>query len=232
MAAEKDLYALCAGHRQRLRERFINSGLSGFAEHEVIEFLLTFAIPRRDVKNLAKIILQRFGSIANVLDASPDELAMISGVGENTIALIKLVRAMNDKYMETSLKSSDVLYSHEQLINFLRMKLGNRRKECFFVLFLDKQRRLLHTLNVPGTVDKVAVFPNEIAAETLRCHASSVIIAHNHPGGNMCPSSADIEITQTIQMALSCIGVPLLEHYLIVGDKYVRLLELSEDFHS
>lgn len=230
MTAENNSVDFYTGHRQRLRERFRNSGLSAFADHEIIEFLLTFAIPRRDVKNIAKLLLQRFGSIANVLDATPDELDSVDGVGENSIALIKLIRALNDKYMETPLVNNDVLRSHEQLMDFLRLKLGNRRKECFFVLFLDKQRRLLHTVNVPGTVDRVAVFPNEIAVETLRCHASSVIVAHNHPGGNLMPSEADMKVTQAIQMALSCIGVPLLEHYLISGDKYIRLLEAAERF--
>jgi DNA repair protein RadC len=215
-----------------LRERFSKSGISAFADHEIIEFLLTFAIPRRDVKNIAKVLLHRFGSIANILDAPPDELAAVDGVGENSIALIKLVRALNDKYMETPLIYNDVLRSPEQLIDFLQMKLSNRRKECFFVLFLDKQRRLLHTINVPGTVDKVAVFPNEIAVETLRCHASSVIIAHNHPGGNLRPSEADMKVTQAIQMSLSCIGVPLLEHYLISGGKYIPLLDAAETFQQ
>lgn len=212
-----------AGHRRRLRERFLRAGLVGLQDYEALELLLMFAIPRRDVKPLAKLLLERYGSVEKVLDAPPAEQLEIDGIGPHAATLIVLLKQLCTEYLEQKARSVDVLDSTGRVVDFLRMKLGGGRKETFMVLFLNTQNHLITYETYPGTVDRAPVYAREIAERALLARASGVIAAHNHPSGVCDPSPDDIRLTRSLAAALSPLGISLFDHIIVTPTAYRSL---------
>ncbi len=219
-----------AGHRKRLRERFLQGSLAGFHDYEILELLLTLGTPRRDCKALARALLKEFGSLRAVLDASGAELKKIKGVGEINLVGVLLPRAVAGLYREIQAREADALGSPEATAEFLRAALGSRDREIFQVLFLDNANRIRQVETLfEGTVDQAVVHPREVVAAALKAGAARVIFAHNHPGGSLRPSSEDRDLTRRLREACSLVGIEVLDH-LIVSDRpgYYSMREQGE----
>jgi DNA repair protein RadC len=206
-----------AGHRERLRQRFLTGGAEALQPYELLELLLFAALPRRDVKPLAKQLIASFGSLGGVFTASPEQLAARGGLSENTIATLKSVQAAAEAMLREQASDKPVLGSWAEVIDYLRLAMGFASREQVRVLFLDRKNRLLHD-EVPqqGTVDHAPLYPREIARRALELGASAVILAHNHPSGDPTPSQADIATTREVAAALATLGIALHDH-IVVG---------------
>ena len=209
------------GHRQRLRERFLKSGLAGFAEHEVVELLLTLAIPRRDVKGPAKALLARFGNLRGVMDAARSELQAVAGVGEVAATALQVIRAVATLYLQqASEDEAEALSDPRRLSDFWRMRIGALKHEVFAVAYLDSAGRLLRdgveTLQ-EGTIDRAAVYPRRVAAAALRREAAAIVLAHNHPNGLLQPSEHDKLITRAIVLAAETVGLRVVDHLIVAA---------------
>ncbi len=204
-------------HRQRLRERFHKNGAEGMHDYEVLELLLTYAIPRKDVKPIAKDLLRRFGTFAGVLDANPKEIEAVAKVGPISSTLIRLVKETGAFYLAQKMKAGDVLSSPQAVLDFARAKLAGYPREAFMVIFLNTKNRVLHHLVIQeGTVDRAVIYPRRLVEEALNFHASGVILVHNHPSGDVQPSNEDKQLTRAIIEAVRPIDLKILDH-IIVG---------------
>lgn len=213
-AAEKPHYH---GHRERLRERFAQSGPEALADYELLELMLFRSIPRQDTKPVAKALLQRFGTLSGVLAAEPQRIAEISGVGPAVAQDLKIAHAVHLRAQRAELARRTVITSWTQLTNYVREALQHEPREQFRALFLDVKNQLLadEVQNV-GTIDHAPVYPREIARRALELSAGAVILVHNHPSGDPKPSAQDIAITREVIKALDAIAVRVHDH-LIVG---------------
>jgi DNA repair protein RadC len=206
------------GHRERLRKKFLASGLSGFHDYEVIELLLTLATPRKDCKDAAKALLKRFKTLQGVLEASPAALCEAPGIGPKNLLGIKLIKAVADRYLEKRLIHKDPLNNSKELFDYLYHGIREKSRECFTVLFLDAKNRVLATeILFEGTLTASSVYPREVILAALNHHAAALIFAHNHPSGDPDPSPEDISITRQLIFACRAIGITVHEH-LIIGD--------------
>lgn len=209
-----------SGHRRRLRERFRRVGLAGFSEVETIELLLTFAIPRRDVKPLARALLAHYGSVKAVSDAPFEELTRFPGVGDAAATLMTLLRELCTLCLAQEAKAEkkgELIDTGEKAARYFRMKLGSCRKESFMVVYLNAQNRYLAGGVIRGTVDHAHVYIREIAEKCLLCRASGVIVAHNHPSGVCDPSPEDIQLTRRLKTALENLNITLHDHLIVTA---------------
>ena len=187
------------GHRERLKARFRKGGLSALADYELLELQLMTAIPRRDVKPLAKELIRIFGSYAEVISAEPERLADVSGVDENVITILKLAEATAQKLAEGAVLEKPVLNNWQALLDYCSAQIAYKKKEQFRVLFLDRRNRLIADEKMhEGTIDHTPVYPREIIKRALELGSSAIILVHNHPSGNPAPSRDDIEMTKQI----------------------------------
>ena len=204
------------GHRQRLREKFERLGHEAFLDYELLELILTYSIPRRDVKPIAKALMNRFHTYPAVLDASPNELAKIPDLGQNSINLLRLIRSSNLRYLDRTMESLPLMDSPKLFADYARTKLGCETSESVLAFFLNTQNRLISCETVgSGTIDAVSVFPADIAKKILDKGAYSVVLCHNHPGGSFLPSRDDDAITFGICKALAPLGIILLDHVVV-----------------
>ena len=207
------------GHRQRLRDRFLGDLGAGFSDYELVELLLFVALPRTDVKPLAKALIARFGSYSDLLFASPSEIKEVPGAGDATVVALKSVQAAAIRLARTQVLSRPVLSSWMQLIDYCYVAMAREKREQFRVLFLDKKNVLItDEVQQTGTVDHTPVYPREIIKRALELDASAVIVVHNHPSGDPTPSREDIDMTKEIREAGERIGIVLHDH-LIIGKK-------------
>ena len=207
------------GHRQRLRERFRLGGADAMPDYELLELLLFRSIPRRDTKKLAKDLLARFGSFAEVLAASPARLAEISGIGEATITDLKLVVASAQRLTRIEMMHRPVLSSWSAIIDYCRAEMAFETKEQFRILFLDKSNTLIAAeVQQRGTVDHTPVYPREIVKRALELSSTAIILVHNHPSGDPTPSNADLRMTREIIEIARPLGI-LVHDHVIVGRK-------------
>ncbi|MDQ7798994.1 MAG: DNA repair protein RadC [Candidatus Edwardsbacteria bacterium] len=208
---------LTAGHRQRLKEKFRKTGGEGLHDYELLELLLTYALPRRDLKPLAKELIKHFGSLAKVLDASLVELGNFKGIKQGPGILIKLSKALTEYYMTNEMSSRDVLSSPQAVLNFARAKLAGLPHEAFLCLYLNAKNEFIKdSIISQGTVDKAAVYPRRVIKEALDCHAAGLILMHNHPSGHCQPSPEDKALTDSIVSVAKAMDIRLLDH-IIVG---------------
>ncbi|MDP0499400.1 MAG: DNA repair protein RadC [Verrucomicrobiota bacterium JB022] len=209
-----------AGHRSRLRHRFAQTGFNGFAPHEVVELLLTLAIPRRDVKPLAKLLIQRFGSLKGVLDADPRDLQEIDGMGEASSLVFRLVREAADLYLQQGIERGELLQSGTDIEAYYRHRLGGLQIEVFEVAYLDHANRLIPNAFdrvEEGDFDSVYIYPRRILETALRKKASGILLVHNHPTGRAQPSGADIQLTRQLQLAAKPLELRIVDHLIIAG---------------
>lgn len=204
------------GHRKRLRDRFLKSGLQGFSDYEVIELLLSLNTPRKDCKESAKLLLDRFKTFPAVLEASHGSLCDIPGVGPANSLGIRLIKEAADRYLETRIISRDVVQNQRDLLDFLNQTMGHRTKEVFAGIFLDAKNRVLTSeILFTGTLTSSSVYPREVIISALKHNAAAMIVAHNHPSGDATPSKSDMEITKKLFFALKYVGIILHEHMII-----------------
>lgn len=214
------------GHRQRLRERFAKDHFDAFHPHEVLELLLTYAIPRRDTNPLAHRLLDHFGSLHAVLEATPEELMQISGIGEQAATLLSMMVPLYRKYEESRLMQKRTLSNYRQLQEYCISLFRGRENECIYVLSLNPQLELLSTdMICEGTPGKVPVNLRMLVSLVLRRNASGIVLTHNHPGGSLIPSQADVDLTQSIARALEAVEVRLLDHVLVCGSNATSFKE-------
>lgn len=228
--AQNDLISsyspLTSGHRRRLRERFQRAQTDGMHDYEILELLLTYAVPRKDVKPIAKNLMARFRGLNGVLDASIQDLQSVPDIGPQSAMLVKLVKEVAAVYLEGKMAGKDVLTSPDRVVNFSRMKLAGLPHESFMAVFLNSQNEVLHQeiLN-EGTVDQVAVYPRRIVEKALAHHASGLIIVHNHPSGYTDPSDEDKRLTRSLKEAAHLLDIRLLDHIIVGHTGYFSFLE-------
>ena len=213
--------AQCAGHRQRVKDKYRLAGLEGWHDYEILELLLFYAIPRKDTKPAAKRLIERFGSFSSVLDATPQELRTVKGISEHTALFIKIVKDAAKSYAKGRMDGKDIVQSPEAAVAYLKAALKGAPDEEFHALFLNAGNRVLSTEVIQtGTVTRSAVFPRKIVERALHHRATGIIIAHNHPGGVLRPSEDDKRATAAIANALSTVEVSLLDHIIITSAGY------------
>jgi DNA repair protein RadC len=206
------------GHRQRLRERFLKSGLAGFADYEVVELLLTLAIPRSDVKQPAKALIARFGNLRGILDAPIEELRAVSGIGSVTPVALQIIKAAATLYLQQSGEGLDSLADPARLSQFWRMRIGALQNEVFEVAYLDSGYRLLRDgvdRLEEGTIDRATVYPRRVVEAALKRGAAAVVLAHNHPNANLAPSEHDKVLTRAIVLAAETVHLKVLDHLIV-----------------
>jgi DNA repair protein RadC len=205
-----------AGHRQRLRSRFLASGGESMPDYELLEMVLFAAIPRGDVKPLAKRLLKRFGSFADTIAAPHDVLREVQGVGEAAVASLKLVEAAAQRLGQETVMDRPVLSSWDRLIEYCRMRLGRAEREHFRVLFLNRKNILIADEEQQrGTIDHTPVYPREVVKRALQLGASAIIMLHNHPSGDPEPSKGDIDMTREIRETAERLGIMLHDHVIV-----------------
>lgn len=204
-------------HRKRLRDRFMEGGAAALPDYEMLELLLFRAIPRMDVKPLARLLLDTFGDFNRVISASPQRLQMVKGVGEAVVIELKLVEAAAGRLMRAKVLNMPVLSSWNALLDYCQTVMAHRETEQFRILFLDRKNVLIaDEEQAKGTVDHVPVYPREVVKRALELNASAIILVHNHPSGDPTPSEADISMTIQVQDAAQVLGITVHDH-LIIG---------------
>lgn len=205
-----------AGHRARLRERFLKSGGEALADYELLELLLFQALPRGDTKPLAKELIQKFGSYAEVLSADGDALREVPGVGDAVVAALKTVRAAALRLMSDELMDKPVLGSWQALLDYCRAAMAREKTEQFRLLYLNRKNALIaDEVQQRGTVDQTAVYPREVVKRALELGATAIIMVHNHPSGDPAPSRGDIDMTNEVKEAAGKLGIVLHDHIVI-----------------
>jgi DNA repair protein RadC len=206
------------GHRQRLRERFLKSGLTGFQDYEVVELLLSLGTPRKDCKQPAKDAVRKFGGLRGVLEATPEELKEIEGIGPSNAFSIRLMREVAREWLAARLKEKPYVASSAEVYDYLSVAMRGSRHELLKVLHLDAANGIIAVEDLAeGTVNASAVSVRSIVEAALRRHAVSLVIAHNHPSGGVDPSLADKTLTRELVFAARLVNVRVLDH-LIVGE--------------
>ncbi len=220
--SEKGIKKPYEGHRERLRKRFENSGFKGFHDYEVLELLLTFVLPRKDTKPIARELLDKFQNLSGVLNADIKELQQIKGIKKRTAQFLNILRATIKYYLEEKAKTKQMQFTNlNDLITYLKAVLSGKKNETMHVIYLNSQNKLIYSEDLSeGTVSETAVFPRKIVENALRYNAASVIIAHNHPGGVPEPSEKDNIATEQIKNALQTVNIILQEHIIISDDGF------------
>ena len=212
------------GHRQRLKKRFLDEGLDHFDEHQVLELLLFYTIPRQDTNPIAHALLDRFGSLAQVMEAPVEELKKVPGVGETTATFLSMVTATCRYYLVNRTHSHVVLNSVEQCGNYLLPFFCGRRNETVYLLCLDAKCKVLACKEVgEGSVNSAAVPIRRIVEMALNANATTVVLAHNHPSGMALPSGEDQLTTKRLAMSLAAVDIELADHLVVADDDYVSL---------
>ena len=203
------------GHRQRLRERFLRGGSDALADYELLELLLFSALPRRDVKPLAKALLAEFGSLSATVAAEPAQLAKIADVGDAVVAILKVVDATSQRSLRDAVIDRPLL-SWQALLDYCKVSMQHIKTEQFRILFLDRKNVMIaDELQQSGTVDHTPVYPCEVVRRALDLGASALIMVHNHPSGDPTPSRADIETTERVIAAAKPLGITVHDHIVI-----------------
>jgi DNA repair protein RadC len=216
------------GHRERLRERFLEAGPDAVTEYELLELILFRAIPRRDVKPLAKALIAKFGSFAEVVSAPRPRLREIEGLGEAAITEIKIVQAAAGRLARGAVKKRPVLSSWSAVLDYCRTTMAFADKEQFSIIFLDKRNQIIaDEVQQKGTVDHTPVYPREVVKRALELSATALILVHNHPSGDPTPSRADIQMTQAIVEIAKPLGISVHDHIIVGKEGHASLKGLK-----
>ncbi|MEG0838247.1 MAG: DNA repair protein RadC [Hydrogenoanaerobacterium sp.] len=215
-----------AGHRKRLRERFIKNGLDNFEKHNVLELLLFNSVPRQDTNELAHRLMEEFGSLSGVFDAPVEELMKLDGIGENSAVLIKLIPAISKVYLDDKNTIGTLVRSTDESINFLLPKFIGETTELIYLLCLDNKSKVLGCpLMCRGDISSVNFTPRSVVESAIKLGATSVILAHNHPRGLALPSKDDINTTNQLITTLTSVNIRFLDHIIVAGDEAVSLAD-------
>ncbi len=215
-----------AGHREKMKQRFVEEGLTAFEDHQVLEMLLFYTIPRRDTNEIAHRLLDKFGTLESLLDASHEELMTRGGVTRNTAIFLSMIPQLARRYMIIKQGKKPVLDSSAKAGQFVVSLFVGKSYEAFYVICLNAQNQLNYAALVhEGTINEAPVYPRLIVETALRHKASSVILAHNHPGGSLKPSGADIDVTRKVCDALKTISVTVIDHMIAAGNNYYSFAE-------
>ncbi len=212
---EPDL-SLRAGHRERLRQNFLDDKL---AKYETLELLLSYAIPRRDVRPLARMLYNKFGGMFPILSASIDDLCTVRGMGKNTAIFIKVVQKILLDGYECKFKDTPILHDYEQLCNYCKLMLGHKNIEEVHILYLDEEKRLMENqLHSTGTYNESSLYDVEIVKHAISIGAKAVAVVHNHPRPHTSFSAQDKAVTIKLKEKLNAVGIELVDHYVVSGD--------------
>ena len=214
------------GHRKRLKDRFIAEGLQNFEEHQVLELILFYTIPRRDTNEIAHRLIKKFGALSNVIEADVKDLMTIEGIGENAAVFLSMISATSGYYLKNKQGDKPVIDSSSKAGEYVLSLFIGQKYEVFYVVCLDSQNRVSWAdILFEGTLNETSIYPRNLIEVALRHKANSIIIAHNHPGGSLKPSSADIQATKSIKVALETIHIKLLDHIIVGDDQYSSFAE-------
>jgi len=214
------------GHRKRLREKFKVAGSKGLRDYELVELLLTYAIPRKDVKPVAKSLLKKFGSFGNIFDARIDELQKVEGIGPGSAVLIKLVKEILSLYLEEKMKRKDALTSPSSVVDFARVKLSGFFNEVFMVIYLNAKNEVIdYEIIQEGTVDGAIIYPRRVIESAILHHAAGIILVHNHPSGHPEASVDDKELTRTLRDVAKFMDVRVVDHIIVGKNGYFSFAE-------
>ena len=214
------------GHRQRLKEQCLAVGFDGMPSHQVLEVLLFYAMPQRDTNKLAHELIEHFGSFAGVLNADYQELLQIPGVGSHTASLLALLPEFFRRYQLDSFGKRPCIRDRRQLGEYAQSLFTGASKENMYMLCMDAQHNLKGTVVInKGTINQVYVYPRETVELALRYNARFVALAHNHPGGALQPSAADVQLTERLAAILNSIGITMVDHVIVAGDSYYSFAE-------
>jgi DNA repair protein RadC len=216
------------GHRERLRARFVKGGGDALADYELVELVLFRAIPRRDVKPLAKALLARFGSFAGVVSARPERLREIAGLGEAAIVELKIVAEAAKRFAKVKVENRPAMGSFSAVLDYCRTAMALLDREEFRILFLDKKNLLIaDEVQSTGTIDHAPVFPREIIRRAFELNATALILIHNHPSGDPSPSQTDIQMTRQIVSLGKSLNVAVHDHLIIGRDGFTSFKSLQ-----
>ena len=222
MAEKENLHE---GHRQRLKNRFLDSGFDSFETHNILELLLFYSIPRKDTNEIAHELLKHFGTLRGVFEAEASELIRIKGITENSATLIKMIPAIAREYLSDKHANTKVFDTAEVVGEYLLDKFFGETKEIVYVMLLNNSFELISIVKLhEGNVNSTHLSPRQIIDLVVRYNAGMVIIAHNHPNGNAYPSMEDIQTTDQLIKALKPVEVPLIEHFVVANDKYYPII--------
>lgn len=215
-----------SGHRQRMRERFRAQGLDGFAAHEILELILFYAIPRANVNPLAHRLIDRFGTLHNVLEADAEELMKVEGIGENAATLLSLFAHVDRRLQQSRSAEKKRLRSRENGKAHCLGLLAGLRQEHMYLVCLNAQMEVVQDVLIArGTLNEVPAYPRMVAEAALRANAHSVILCHNHPGGSVIPSQADLDMTAQLGRLLQDLDVILTDHVIVAAEDALSLVE-------
>ena len=208
-------------HRKRLKQKFAVSGLTALHDYEIMELLLSYALSRKDVKPLAKLLLKQFGSIKGVMDAEAAELKKMGGISDHTVILLKIVKDISSLYLMEKAAEKVQINCTAELLNYCKMALGGLKDERFCVIYLNTQNKVIDMETIQeGIVNQAVVYPRKVLENALKQKASAVILVHNHPSGHVRPSDADIRLTKMIQETARILDI-LVHDHIIIGENTV-----------
>lgn len=214
------------GHRKRLRDRFLQNGLDGFLDYEIIELLLTLGTPRRDCKQIAKETIKEYKGLRGVLDASLDDLQKVKGIGPSNAFGVKLFQEISERYSKEKIPTKINLSNPKEVADYLKEKLGREKKEHFFIILLDSHNNLIDIKDISmGILDSSLVHPREVFESAIKYLAAKIIITHNHPSGELEPSIEDIKLTQRLASVGDLTGIQVIDHIIISSNGYLSLKE-------
>ena len=217
------------GHRERMRQRFAENGLTGFAPHEALELLLFYAIPRRNVNPLAHRLIDHFGSLGAVLEAAPDQLQRVPGIGEATASLISMVSALYRHAEQERLSDRAFVTNLKEAKAYCRHLFAGKQDEVLYVICLDAQGRVLRAVPaIRGTIDEIVIYPRIVVGMAIRHNAHSVVLAHNHPSGACEPSDADLRTTDLLRVALAGVDISLMDHLIYADGECVSMVQWQQ----
>ena len=220
------------GHRQRMRERFLKEGVEHFQPHELFEMLLFFSVRQGNTNETGHRLIETFGSLSGVMDAPYEELVQVTGIGEVSATLIKLVHGLSTAYYDDKHTSGTLLNSTETVGHYLLQKYFGRTSEAVSLLCMDTSGRFINWVVIhEGSFNAVEVSTRKVLETVIRVGANMVVVAHNHPGGVALPSEADVETTKRLVMAMSIAGVSCVDHIVVAGDDFVSMAE-SKNYYK
>ncbi len=214
------------GHRQRLKKKFFKCGLQALHDYEAVELLLSYAIPRKDIKSLSKDLLERFGSLKGIMDAEFEELTAVRGISAHAAGLVRMVKEMSALYLQEKAREKPQISCTGELLDFCKTALGGLKDENFCVLYLDTQNRIIAFETIQkGIVNQAVVYPRQVIERALSHKSSALILVHNHPSGFVKPSDADIRLTRTITDTAKLLDIMVHDHLIIGENRFFSFRE-------